>query len=50
MRFERLRRQALPCGESAGSLSDDDVVQGHLLNSPQLLSGVRVCFDIAVLQ
>jgi hypothetical protein len=25
MRFERLRRQALPCGESAGSLSDDDV-------------------------
>jgi hypothetical protein len=25
MRFERLRRQALPCGEAAAWLSDDDV-------------------------
>jgi len=25
MRFERLRRQALPCGEAAGRLSDEDV-------------------------
>ncbi len=25
MRFERLRCQALPCGEAAGWLSDDDV-------------------------
>lgn len=25
MRFERLRRQALPFGEAAGWLSDDDV-------------------------
>ena len=25
MRFERLRRQALPFGESAGWLTDDDV-------------------------
>jgi hypothetical protein len=25
MRFERLRRQALPCGEAAGWLSDEDV-------------------------
>jgi metal-responsive CopG/Arc/MetJ family transcriptional regulator len=25
MRFERLRRQALPCGEAAGWLTDDDV-------------------------
>jgi len=45
MRFERLRRQALPCGEAAGWLSDDDRVHGHLLNrsqrSPKLLSGVR---------
>jgi hypothetical protein len=26
MRFERLRRQALPFGENAGWLSDDDVL------------------------
>ena len=25
MRFERLRRQALPCGETAGWLTDEDV-------------------------
>jgi hypothetical protein len=25
MRFERLRRQALPCGEAAGWLSDDNL-------------------------
>jgi hypothetical protein len=25
MRFERLRCQALPCGEAAGWLNDDDV-------------------------
>ena len=25
MRFERLRRQALPLGENAGWLNDDDV-------------------------
>jgi hypothetical protein len=25
MRYERLRRQALPCGEAAGWLSDDNL-------------------------
>jgi hypothetical protein len=25
MRYERLRRQALPCGEAAGGLSDDNL-------------------------